>query len=451
MKNYKFSIAAIFLLGIGILSSCFKKPIPTYENDIAPIIFKHCTHCHNPNGIGGFSLTNYENIKKRAKMIKYVCVNRMMPPWPADPHYTQFVGQNLLDETQISSIVEWVEHDCPQGNLENAPKAPVYQYKSFLGKPDFVIEYPDTFFLKGDNLDKFFLMKFPFELPSDTFVRAIEFVPGNTRVVHHVNGHIIQYDNKKSNIFSGKHIVSSDSAESEEVYEQLDVMNDDGSYPLLTQSAFNYLPGVLPTLYPEGLAGIRVRKKGAVFFKDIHYGPTPHDTFDISRVNFFFAKQKPRRITRELQMGTLGITDIEPPLVIPPNTEKKFITKAKITRDLSVLTINPHMHKLGKSFKAYALTANNDTIRLISIPKWDFNWQYFYTFKKMVKIPAGSTIIVEGVFDNTINNRMNPFHPPRTVAERKGSMRASDEMFQFIITLMDYEPGDENISLEPQD
>ena len=106
------------------------------------------------------------------------------------------------------------------------------------------------------------------------------------------------------------------------------------------------------------------------------------------------------------------------------------------------------MHLLGRSFKAYAVKPGGDTIHLISIPRWDFNWQYFYTFKKMVKIPAHSTIVAEGVYDNTKQNLNNPFSPPRQVTDQKGSMKATDEMFQFIITYLPYKDGDENISLE---
>jgi len=55
-------------------------------------------------------------------------------------------------------------------------------------------------------------------------------------------------------------------------------------------------------------------------------------------------------------------------------------------------------------------------------------------------------------FDNTQNNPFNPFDPPQTVSERYeyggSSMKATDEMFQFIITYVGYQPGDENISLE---
>ena len=69
----------------------------------------------------------------------------------------------------------------------------------------------------------------------------------------------------------------------------------------------------------------------------------------------------------------------------------------------------------------------------------------------MVKIPKGSTIIAEGVYDNTSQNPNNPFDPPQLVGERSdyggSSMRATDEMFQFIITYTPYELGDENLEL----
>jgi len=53
-----------------------------------------------------------------------------------------------------------------------------------------------------------------------------------------------------------------------------------------------------------------------------------------------------------------------------------------------------------------------------------------------------------GVFDNTRENPNNPFSPPQLVSEREGSMRTSDEMFQFIVTYLPYMNGDENISLD---
>ncbi len=109
------------------------------------------------------------------------------------------------------------------------------------------------------------------------------------------------------------------------------------------------------------------------------------------------------------------------------------------------------MHLIGTSFKAYAVGPGKDTIPLIHIPEWDFRWQYFYTFQKMLKIPAGSRIEVEAVFDNTSDNYNNPFDPPRQIQERTdlygAGMRTTDEMLQFIITYVPYQVGDEDIVL----
>jgi hypothetical protein len=106
------------------------------------------------------------------------------------------------------------------------------------------------------------------------------------------------------------------------------------------------------------------------------------------------------------------------------------------------------MHLLGKSFEAFAATPDGRTIPLVRIPKWDFRWQYFYTFPKMVKIPKGSSIAAIGVFDNTAENPNNPFSPPREIIGTNGSMRVTDEMFQLILTYLPYLAGDENLSLE---
>jgi hypothetical protein len=202
-------------------------------------------------------------------------------------------------------------------------------------------------------------------------------------------------------------------------------------------------------MYPAGIGGIELPKKGAFLLKDIHYGNSKTEVWDSSFINVYFTKSKPGRPLMEFQLGTLGVSPVEPDLIIQPNTTKHVISKYKVPQPISILTVNPHMHLLGKTFRAYALSPNGDTIRLISIPHWDFNWQYFYTFPKMVKIPAGSTIVAEGTYDNTKQNLNNPFSPPQLVRDQKGSMRATDEMFQFIVSYLPYQEGDENTSLAP--
>jgi len=421
----------------------------TFSNQIAPIIYENCTPCHRPHEAGPFRLMSYHDVSKRAKMLKEVVETRYMPPWPADRNYSTFLNEWGLTDDEILLIKAWVAQGSPIGNEDSIPAPPDYPDGSMLGEPDLVLKMVEPYAIKGNNTDQFIVVKIPYELPQDTFVKAIEFVPDNRRLLHHMNGHVIQYeDSLKKDLNVGVNSVTYDRSISQHIlYMQLGILNDDGSYPYLTSSVVNYLPGSINSQYPDGIGGISLKKKGYFFLKDVHYGPSPIDTIDQSSINVFFTDKPPERPVLEVILGTLGVSKVEPPLLIPPNEIKEFTTQWEVPDDISVLTLNPHMHLLGKSMKAYAITPEQDTIKLIYIPEWNFRWQYFYTFPTMVKLPAGSVIFVHASFDNTVNNPENPFNPPRTIRERNGSMGTTDEMFQFIITYLPYQTGDESISL----
>lgn len=436
-----------------LLFSCGgEKKLPeqvTFTEHVAPILYNNCTQCHRPGGSAHFELVTYAQAKNYAGSMAYVTRQRIMPPWPADPHYTQFVGQRVLAEHDIQLLEKWVKDGTPEGPKDKLPLLPKYTVGSTIGVPDIRIPV-QPFHLPEQSSDRFLIVKVPFELPADTFASVIEFVAGNTNVVHHVNGDMVKYEyNKKKNVFDGTYITDMvNDSTVQMAYEKLALPNDDGTYPTLQRSVVNYLPGVFGQRYPEGIGGYLLPRKGAFLLNDLHYGFTKKAVTDSSYINIFFSRVPPDRPLKEFQLGTLGVSPVEPNLLIEPNTVKKVYSRYTVPEDISILTLNPHMHLLGKSFKAYALLPKGDTIRLISIPRWDFNWQYFYTFKKMVKIPKGSTIVAEGVYDNTKENINNPFSPPQLVRDQNGSMRATDEMFQFIVSYLPYKPGDENISLE---
>jgi len=438
----------ILLFASACLSGCFggsRKEV-TYHQNIAPILLRSCAPCHRPGSAGPFNLLTYEDAVRHAATIAVTVKSGFMPPWPADPTYVHFKDEKILLAEEVRLIQEWVDHGTPEGEppLQQEPFPP-----PSLGVPDYSVTLHQPFPLPGDNRDRFMMMKVPVELPNDTFLRLIEIVPGNKKLVHHINGHLVQYSaGKKRSISGGSFFVDTEQHDKSAAYRLLELANDDGSYPILTPSVTNYLPGVEPAMYPDRIGGYRLNRQSVLLLDNIHYGPTPIDTSDLTTFNFYFMPRPPERPTREFILGTSGISPIVPPLVIPPGQQKEFTTRYTLPEDISLLTVNPHMHLLGASFKAYALPPSGDTVRLIRIPRWDFRWQYFYTYPKMLHLTAGTTIVVEGVFDNTENNPLNPFHPPRVIAEREGSMRTTDEMFQLICTYLPYRPGDENIRLD---
>lgn len=448
------SRSSFFVLFALLFASCNNETrLPdsvTYTEHVAPIIFKNCTVCHRPDGNAHFNLLTYKDAKNYSSAITYSVRARIMPPWPADPHYTEFVGQLVMPEHDIRILEKWVQDGMPEGPKDKMPEVPDYPKGSLVGTPDLRLPVQPVF-LEANSSDKFLLVKIPYELPNDTFASLVEFSSGPHNIAHHVNGDFVKYEfDKKKNVFEGERIANMvEDSTIVQAFKKLGLPNDDGTYPVLQKSVVNYLPGVYGQRYPEGIGGYYLPRKGAFLLNDLHYGFTQNKAiWDSSYINVFFTKVPPNRPVQEFQLGTLGVVPVEPDLVIQPNTTKKVYSRFTVPKDISILTVNPHMHLLGKSFKAYALKPNGDTIRLISIPVWDFNWQYFYTFKKMVKIPAGSTIVAEGLYDNTKQNLNNPFSPPQLVQDRNGSMRATDEMFQFIVTYLPYKEGDENISLE---
>ncbi len=421
---------------------------PAYSSEIASIVHANCSSCHRPGQAGPFPLLSYEDVSQRALRIKEVTASRYMPPWPADPTYSRFRDEKILTEEEIALIVAWVDAGAPLGNPAEVPPLPDFPEASQLGEPDMVVTMPEPFMIRGDRTDRFTIVRIPFELPADTFVRIVEFVPGNRALVHHMNGHLITFeDGKKSDLYEGA-VFLEDAILNQDKLGQLNLLNDDGSFAPLHLNLVNYLPGVQHTPYPEGLGyHFPLRKQNILLVNDIHYGPSPVDTFDVSRFNLFFGPE-PRREVREVLLGTHGVAPVQPELIIPPDSVKEFRIEFDVPSDISVLTLNPHMHLLGKKFKAYAVTRMYETIPLIRINQWDFRWQYFYTFPKPVKIPGGSKMIVEAVYDNTSNNPNNPFDPPRLVRDHEGSMKSTDEMLQLIISWTVYQLGDENLSLE---
>jgi hypothetical protein len=76
--------------------------------------------------------------------------------------------------------------------------------------------------------------------------------------------------------------------------------------------------------------------------------------------------------------------------------------------------MTPHMHLRGKAFKYVLTYPDGRTEDLLTVPKYDFNWQLSYILAEPRKIPAGSRIDATAWYDNSANNKYNP-DPSKTV------------------------------------
>ncbi|MBK9285539.1 MAG: hypothetical protein IPM51_14655 [Sphingobacteriaceae bacterium] len=460
-KKIRHTFFALFIpLFFILLFSCTEKsPIEknsnvTWSADIAPIIYKNCSPCHRPGESGPFHLLSYHDAIKKAKLIKFVTQTGYMPPWPADPSYSHFIGERVLTKNEIAIIALWVDNGMQRGDSAVEPSAPTFYSGSFYRKPDLTIESVGQIKIKGNGTDVFYILKFPYEMDKDTLIDFVEFVPDQRKIIHHVNGHLISYDpNRTFNHMKGDWASIDTREKVLEVYNKMNIPYTDGKsplYPTLTPNTVYYLPGYTPPVYPKSIGGYRMKKNGAFLLNNIHYGPSNIDTVDESKINVFFRKEKIQRPIVESQLGTFGTGKIKPDFIIPANQIKTFHTSITLTKAISLLSVNPHMHLLGEKYWAFALNPSGDTIPLIRINKWDFKWQYYYTYTKPIALTEGSQIHVYGTFNNTNKNPLNPFHPPQDITSGNGveSMKTTEEMFQFIYSYIPYQKGDENIKLD---
>ncbi len=88
---------------------------PTFNKDIAPILYQNCSTCHRPGEVAPFALLSYQDAAKRAGLISNVTKSRFMPPWKPEPGFGKFDHERRLTTEQIALIQEWAAAGAPEG------------------------------------------------------------------------------------------------------------------------------------------------------------------------------------------------------------------------------------------------------------------------------------------------------------------------------------------------
>jgi len=435
----------IILTTVGLtfvwLNECVAQQL-TFNKEIAPIIRAKCATCHKPNEAAPFSLMSYEDVVKRTSFIREVVQSKYMPPWKADKHYVEYSNDRSLTQEEINKIIKWIDNKAPRGEDKpaNAIAAALHEGTSYHRKPDLVLKATGSYTLPGDNYERFVVYKIPFELPDSANVEAVEFFCNNKRIIHHAN-YAVHEVPEGIDIHSGPDFINLSEDDRSKYSAYLPFKKTITYYG-------GWIPGSSYESYKKGFGWV-MPKRGVILLT-VHYAPSAKDEESISGVNLFFTKAPVKRKVKVISFGSGGIGEksIQPKFLIFPNAVQTFsLDITNPSEDFSVMYVWPHMHLLGKSYKAYGIAPSGDTIRLTSVPQWDFRWQEVYRFKKLVRIPKGTLLHIEGTYDNTSNNPFNLNNPPRPVFSR-GDMQSTDEMLTLLMIFLPYEEGDENISLE---
>ena len=405
-------LAAVALVG------CADRGPPTWSDDVAPLVFENCAPCHRPGGPGPFTLLSYDDVAGRTDRIRRAVADGHMPPWLPSTHSVAFAGDRRLASDEIATLLAWIDGEAPRGDAAREPTPPVWESGWALGQPDLVLSMNEGYPLPGDGPDHFRNFVVPIPVSEARFVRAVELRPGDPEVVHHAT---MQVDPTASSRIA-------DASDPLPGYDQMfsrAMSQPPGGFFL------GWTPGRTATPFPDGMSW--QVDPGTDFVVQLHLRPTGEAATVDFEVGFYFSDEAPTRMPVIVRLGGQSM-DIAP-------GEANYVVRDSIRLPVAVEAMGsfPHAHYLGRSMRVVADVPGDEDIVLMDIPRWDFNWQDEYRHAEPIPLPAGTMIRLEYVFDNSADNELNPFDPPRRVVYGPAS---SDEMAEFWLQVVTADEDD---------
>lgn len=415
-----------FLLSLFISASYFTFA-QTWSDDAAQIFYNKCSQCHHTGGVGPFPLTTFNETSPFAAAIAAAISTDEMPPWPADNNFQSYSHDRALSPSEKTTILDWITAGTPEGTPGNTPPPPVYSAGSILGDGDLEVQIPTYASKATASSDDYVCFAIPSNLGQNRVLKSIEVVPGNPAIVHHC----LVYIDANSN------------------GSVTDTIGGDCQGPSSPSAKLvaGYTPGSTPTVLPSVSPlklGYPIAANSQIYL-GMHYPEGSFGEIDSTKVIFHFYPQGEtgiRELTTEIILENWSFT-------LPPeqitNVSDIYPGSGGVALDYSLVNIFPHMHLIGKSIKAYGIKPNLDTLKLINIPEWDFEWQDFYYYKNLQKLEVGTVLHADAVYDNTSANLNNPNTPPISVG---AGLNTADEMMVVFMSYMGYVDGDEDYNMD---
>ena len=436
--------------------------IPSYTNDVAPIIIENCANCHREGAIAPFSMDSKLALQGWSPMIREVVMTKRMPPGQLD-NKIGYRTKNMMNLTdaEIQTLVRWVNAGSPIDG-ESDPLANLtwpdtkWTLAETLGEPDLIIKIPPQP-VPATGIVDYRDIPIDLGLTEDKWVRASEVAPDKTEALHHIITTIIPPGGTddvqalfieainslpeeraaaiRADMFAA--VAAGEPPDIDKIFREnpdIDVGSFLGSSDVDQGSIAGYAPGNSIQLNSENVGGLL--KAGTTISLQLHYTTSGRELTDESEIGIYFYPDGV--IPEERMSGGVGNAFT---IAIPPQDkdhEMQLVTH--ISQEVDIYSLMPHMHFRGKRMKFYARYPDNSEELLLSVPAYDFNWQLAHELEKPLRVPAGTQIIAVGAFDNT---SQNPANPDPSIEINWGE-QSWDEMFMGFYSWKNVDQGGED-------
>src|ERR1043166_568532 len=187
----KLCFAMLMLGGTAMAAEVSSSPI-TFNKDVEPILQKNCQGCHRPGQIAPMSLLSYNDARPWARSIKNAVTARTMPPWFADANSTHILNQRRLSQSEIATVVNWVDGGAREGSVADAPAPVEWPRDGWRIQPDYIVDGP-AYDVPPKGIVEWTWFVVPGGFTKDTWVTSIEVLPSQLAVTHHVCLSYIQH------------------------------------------------------------------------------------------------------------------------------------------------------------------------------------------------------------------------------------------------------------------
>lgn len=362
--------------------------VPTFHEDIAPILAAQCQDCHQSAGAGPFDLITYDDATRAGGAMVHATAARTMPPYLADASgaCNAYINPRWLTDEQIQTIGDWYEGGMPEGDPANAlppPPPPEHLGDAATHTVGLAMPYEPPANVSDDY--RCFVLDPGIE--ADKFVTKFEVVPDNVKMVHHV----IIY--QPTDAQQAQRATDMDAAEAGYGYTCY------GGPGVDTNMVAAWAPGTVVAEYPE-TTGVRVTA-GTPVIMQVHYNLSDGGGIDQSRVDLVMEDSAQRELIPFFFAHT-GIA------LEPGKENDEEVMAVKLGDYLGGTGINsvrlwgvgPHLHQRGTSITmALNRASSGEQQCLLDLPQWDFNWQLGYYFEDPMLINADDEIVMRCTYD----------------------------------------------------
>jgi hypothetical protein len=343
-----------------------------------------------------------------------------MPPWLPEPGHGEFIGERRLTEDDIALIERWQKAGAPEGAAEDLKAKAEWNDDWQLGKPDLIVTMPRAYALSAEGPDVYRNFVIPGNLPTDRFLRAIEFRSNSPGAIHHA---FVLIENTGSARRRAERFA-------EPGFPGMDTAGAGAPAAMF----MSWQPGKRASEAPPGTAALL--QKSTDFVLQLHMRPTGKPESIQPSVGLYFTDKKPERFPLMLLLRSVAME-------IPPGARDYTIEASyQLPVDVDVTAVLPHMHYLGKEIEGWADLPDGTRRELLQIKRWDFAWQGDYRYKEPVFLPKGATVRMRSTYDNSPANPRNPNQPPKRVAY---GLESSDEMGELWLQLIPRNAADGEI------